>query len=490
MYPLAHLGFAAGMARLATGRSGFSLRVFFLVGLGAGLPDLVDKGAGLLAGLDLVVGHSLAFAGLWIVTGMFLGLEPDGSFSMDPAPTLVGAGCLSHLLLDLPGLTTLGWPFTNTVPPSAGSELTFAAILTGLKANPGLVAGEIAGGIVLVFLGFEAARHPIEDPAPPRLESQTASVDDARPETISVAICTNGRTAHVLRLVEALGRQTKLPDEIVVVDGDPDVDLEKRLEHRDEVRYIRSADDSGLTQARNLAIDETSGDVCLFLDDDTIPEPSLVETLLETYGDQPRIGGAGGIPVESTPPSWFRRCLLLFFLRGPFAHPASFYHEDGSSAPFQVRRLSGAIQSYRREVLERFRFDENLVRYCPGEDRDFSYRVSREFPLILVPEARAHHDVEGWGSQTLEERFRTKVLSYSYHYLKNLHGGISETAAYAWLLTGILGEAVLYTIKEFSFDPILGVSQGVQALLGDMAGAGGVIEQDPRRVSVETTAVR
>ena len=51
---------------------------------------------------------------------------------------------------------------------------------------------------------------------------------------------------------------------------------------------------------------------------------------------------------------------------------------EGVSASKDVRRLeymNGWFMSYRREVFDKVRFDENLSGYAWKEDIDFSYRV-------------------------------------------------------------------------------------------------------------------
>lgn len=297
---------------------------------------------------------------------------------------------------------------------------------------------------------------------------------------VSAIICTMDRPKMVQRLVCALEEQTLLPDEVIVIDDSERADLKELLEGRDRIFYVHGEEHSGLTAARNTGIHLASGDICVFLDDDIVPEPDLLEHLVEAYRRDPSIGGAGGIPAEPEVPSRARFIFLRIFQRGPFAHPASFQQSGGSGEIRRVNRLSGAIASYKKEVLEKFSFDENLVAYCLGEDMDHSWRVSREYPLVLVPEARALHDVLGWTSLDMRNRFRNKVLTYTYHYLKNLRGSLKYAMLYGWLLVGIAGEAVIYTFLERNADTLRGLFDAIHHIREDMDDAGGFIRKDPR----------
>src|SRR5262249_25832516 len=54
-----------------------------------------------------------------------------------------------------------------------------------------------------------------------------------------------------------------------------------------------------LSRSRNLGIEHAAGDVVAFIDDDAIPEPDWIESLVAAY-DEPRVGGAGGIVYDHT----------------------------------------------------------------------------------------------------------------------------------------------------------------------------------------------
>jgi len=67
---------------------------------------------------------------------------------------------------------------------------------------------------------------------------------------------------------------------------------------------------------------------------------------------------------------------------------------DGGRDPttiVEVDFLPGGICSYRRRVFDEFLFTERYRALGFGEDKDFSYRVSRKYRLLVTPHAKLHH---------------------------------------------------------------------------------------------------
>ena len=97
---------------------------------------------------------------------------------------------------------------------------------------------------------------------------------------------------------------------------------------------------------------------------------------------------------------------------------------EGVSASKDVRRLeymNGWFMSYRREVFDKVRFDENLSGYAWKEDIDFSYRVSQlGYVLVQTPRARIDHrksDVERF---TPYDHQRMNLANQFYLHRKNM----------------------------------------------------------------------
>lgn len=110
--------------------------------------------------------------------------------------------------------------------------------------------------------------------------------------TVSAIIATFNR-AEVLR--EALARlagQTRVPDEIIVVD-DASTDGTAALVRGQfsHVRYIRLPQNMGVAFARNMAVANSTGDYLMFLDDDSwFRDPDGLEKALAFIAPRPDVG--------------------------------------------------------------------------------------------------------------------------------------------------------------------------------------------------------
>ena len=101
------------------------------------------------------------------------------------------------------------------------------------------------------------------------------------PCRISVQLCTFNRRDLAIRCVTAIGlaRFPAHACEIVVVDDgseDGTADAIQALQIPMPLRVLRQTH-RGLAAARNLGIRATRGEIVLFIDDDTIPDPDLLE---------------------------------------------------------------------------------------------------------------------------------------------------------------------------------------------------------------------
>jgi GT2 family glycosyltransferase len=193
----------------------------------------------------------------------------------------------------------------------------------------------------------------------------------------SLIIITLRRPELLRQTLEALARQTRPLDEIVVVDNGPDPETE-RVARDLGARYVPEPR-RGYGCARNRGLAEARGDILYFLDDDCVAEPDWADMLHDSLSSG-RADLAGGSRVSG------RRGLAarLEYLStdGPVLSPGL---PAGSA-----RHLSTSNLIFRREVAERTgRFDESLA-MC--EDRDFTARAAAlGFRLRFEPAARVTH---------------------------------------------------------------------------------------------------
>jgi GT2 family glycosyltransferase len=207
-----------------------------------------------------------------------------------------------------------------------------------------------------------------------------------QPARVSVVLPTVDRPEAIYNLLRHLEHQTVAPLEIVVVDQSAAADarLEAYAASNPRVRLHRIAE-RGLPNARNVGVGLARGDVLLFLDDDSIPDPDLVRFHAERYADRDvsGVGGRvqGGYDSGGSEVGRFR------------ASDGKVIRNFGSTAGCEVEHLPGGNMSFRRDVFDRVGgFDKAYGGSAIGEETDFCLRARRAgFRFVFEPRASLEH---------------------------------------------------------------------------------------------------
>lgn len=131
-------------------------------------------------------------------------------------------------------------------------------------------------------------------------ESRLASHDvKSRPLTFSVVINTDNRLDYLKRTLSGLRYLTYPHFEVCVVSGPtPDGTKEHLARLGDSIKVAHCAE-RNLSQSRNIGIAMSDGDVVVFIDDDSVPEPEWLGDLAKSYGDGD-VGAVGGFVYDNT----------------------------------------------------------------------------------------------------------------------------------------------------------------------------------------------
>ena len=208
--------------------------------------------------------------------------------------------------------------------------------------------------------------------------------------TVSVLICTHRRLERLAQLLEDIALQTRLPDEMVIVenDGAPTAqDLVAAFAARVgfPVRYAVEPR-KNISRTRNHTVRLATGDWLAFVDDDERVPPNWLGDLLDT-ADRFQAGGVLG-PVISLPPpdapDWIRR--------------GRFYavHHATTGAPVRRERMwvGNALLRGDRVRAEPGPFDEAMG-LTGGEDSDMLVRLAQHgMKIVWCEEAAVHEPVE------------------------------------------------------------------------------------------------
>jgi GT2 family glycosyltransferase len=162
----------------------------------------------------------------------------------------------------------------------------------------------------------------------------------------------------------------------------------------------------GLNVARNRALAEAQHDVVAFTDDDAVPDPAWLDSLLRNFNDPLVVCVTGltmPLELETKSQEWFER--YNPFSRGfrRTVYDNRYYHPIGAG-----RIGAGANMAFRRSVVEYVGFfDEALDGGTPthsgGDTEMFSRILSQGYRIVYEPAALNWH----CHRQTQEELRRT-----------------------------------------------------------------------------------
>jgi GT2 family glycosyltransferase len=245
----------------------------------------------------------------------------------------------------------------------------------------------------------------------------------------------------------SLCSQTRLPDEVVIVDASAKTHPLNGPEPASIVlRIIRTAVASASRQ-RNLGLDAVGSETDLvgFLDDDAVLEERAVEEMLRFFDAvSPEVGGAA-FNMTNHPP-----LDLASLKQTSLAGSLGLYSKlPGTVAPSGFQTMIGFVDRttwtewlpstasvWRREIFRGCRFDEWFGGYSYLEDLDFSYRVGRVYRLAVVAGAHYRHlpAEEGRGSGYV---FGVREGLNRIHFVKK-HDCLSPGKCYAALAVRLL----------------------------------------------------
>lgn len=251
---------------------------------------------------------------------------------------------------------------------------------------------------------------------------------------LTVAICTRDRPEQLARALDALRRQTLSGLPVLVVDQtaganalDPDRDGGLPLE-------VCRDTGTGLSRARNIALERAATEWIAFVDDDCVPEPDWAEQLVEAIRSHPEVALVSGEVIETELPGGDYLPVAVFPVRreggrrGRFTHPGAV----AFGVCFAVRRAVAAGLGGWDE-----RFGPGVAGFPAADDMDFNYRLLRSGARTWVtPRVRARH--EQWRrGHDLPRLYGGYLAAWSGFAMKQLRTGDVAGGAWLWLIGAI-----------------------------------------------------
>ncbi len=162
--------------------------------------------------------------------------------------------------------------------------------------------------------------------------------------TTSVVVCsyTMSRWENLCATLEGLERQSRLPDEILLV-ADHNPELSHALASLGVGRVLLHTGARGCAGARNHGLQAANGELVAFLDDDALPEQDWLDRLVAPLEASPSVVATGGwvLPDGGNVAAWYPKELYWVF-------GCSW---AGLEARQTLRNPIGASMAWRRGVL-------------------------------------------------------------------------------------------------------------------------------------------
>jgi glycosyltransferase involved in cell wall biosynthesis len=291
---------------------------------------------------------------------------------------------------------------------------------------------------------------------------------------LSVVLCTKDRPDYLNDTLETVWRQSRLPDELVIID-DGHLAVEPLAaaarERRVAFVYHNKSDKPGLARSRRAGIDRSSGDVILFLDDDVLLDARHVEALMEVYESDPdrRIGGCCGVAD-----GFYYRPLQMLLLRffgmdAPKREGRILKNFIGvlvrnAKQPVEVQWLSGSDMSYRREAVANVFIPPEIEDCTLSEDRTISYQIGLRWKMIATPFARFIHRRAPSGRDPKVRGFEEIFYNYI-AFRRFMPQDFGHRLSFAWLCVG-------YVVINLLRRDLKWVSGNFRAIRRILAGVG------------------
>ena len=217
---------------------------------------------------------------------------------------------------------------------------------------------------------------------------------------ISAIVCTYSNASLLRRTLDSLIKQTLPPQdyEIIVVDNNSTDntsevvrDFQERCSHR--IHYVLETT-QGLSAARNTGIQQSSGPIISFIDDDAEADPDWLAAVVEAFRRNPDAWGVGGNTFaiwDAKRPAW---------LTDDFLGNLSIQDRGSTERKLTVHEhILGTNCSFRREVFAEIGyFPTDLGRVgkslLAGEEAELCRRIHLQGKSMYhIPSVIVYHHV-------------------------------------------------------------------------------------------------
>lgn len=245
---------------------------------------------------------------------------------------------------------------------------------------------------------------------------------------MTVLIPTYRRPQDLLRCLQALNQQDRLPDEVLIVVRDSDHATHTALaplllgEHDAATAttyplQVVSVTLPGQVAALNAGITAATGDIISITDDDAVPHPHWLAKIEQHFLADAGVGGVGGRDWlyfgEALQAGERDRVGRLRWFGARVGN-----HHLGVGAARAVEVLKGANMSYRRTAIAPLKFDERLRGQGAQVHNDLAFSLAVKkagWTLIYDPEVSIDHLAAPRFDEDQRHQFNATAFSNAVH---------------------------------------------------------------------------
>lgn len=280
----------------------------------------------------------------------------------------------------------------------------------------------------------------------------------------SIIIPTYKRPDDLKKCLESILVQTVVPLEVIVVDN---ADYFKTgqlinnsfdifVENGINLKYIKNGNSNSANIARNIGASNSIGDILLFIDDDIILDKDFIKEIMSVYKTYQNAIGVQGFILNKKVSRFVDFihkifCLthnkknnnkLLPSIQDVYAYPLT--------KIVNCQWIMSGCTGYKKQFFQKFKFDENMYKYCSGDDVDLSYRIYKEYPqsLYQTPFAKVIHTTSSIGRVPKKELIYTMQVYHTYLFYKLIDQKLTNKLLFGWSRVGyVLTKLGIFCLK-------------------------------------------
>ncbi len=284
---------------------------------------------------------------------------------------------------------------------------------------------------------------------------------------ISLVIPTKNRSEKLKKLLYSVLKQTVLPKEVIIVDDSDNLrtkELIKKLkklflEKNIQIKYIMPSENKkkSISRARNIGAKKAKGDIIVFIDDDVVIDKNYFKEILKVFEKNPNALGVQGTIMNMEYSPFWNSIKKVFYYWHAERDKCRVLPSGKTTYAYRPNRI---IQcewhftinaAYKKEIFKEFSFNEKLLGYSLGEDKEFSYKIYKKYPhsLFQTPHAKVYHFYSH--SKNLEKRLIYIITAYpvSFFY-NNIEQTIKNKIIFIWSEIGCIILRIFWALPNLT----------------------------------------